>query len=214
MPLPVSPPVTSTRPSLKSVAVCPDRAEFMGAATVKTPLVSNRSALAVGPVVSEPPEMRTLPSWRSTAAAPERTSPRGFQDCQEPAGTLGTDAVRKNTHSRTKTDVAKILLTMRKWVLRTELSVSPKQSFPGYRNDLLKGGPTGETIRPREYLQREGQTGWEMPPSKTFPFHHLGSPTSQAPKADERTLLFPARDWLFGLPPTGSRAPSSTWNLD
>src|SRR6476646_4055346 len=149
MPLPVSPPETSTRPSPNNVAVCPDRAEFMGAVAVKAPLVSNRSALVVGPAVLEPPEMRTLPSWRSTAAAPERTSPMGFQDCQVPVGTVGTDAVKKNTHSSTRTDVVKTLLTIRKWVLRTELSVSPKQQFSGlsqrftYGRAKLDGGRTG-----------------------------------------------------------------------
>ena len=66
------------------------------------------------PVEFEPPEMSTLPSCRSTAAAPERTSPMGFQDCQVPAGTLGTDAVRKNTHSSTSVDVVKNLLMRRK----------------------------------------------------------------------------------------------------
>ena len=140
MPLPVSPPVTSTRPSPNNVAVCPERAEFMGAVAEKAPSVPNRSALAVGPAGLEPPEMRTLPSCRSTAAAPERTSPMGFQDCQVPVGTLGTDAVRKNTHSSTRTDVVKSLLTMRKWVLRTELSVSPKQQFSGLSQRFTYGG--------------------------------------------------------------------------
>jgi hypothetical protein len=64
----------------------------------------------------------------------------GFQDCQVPVGTLGTDAVRKNTHSSTRTDVVKTLLTMRKWVLRTELSVSPKQQFFGLSQRFAYGG--------------------------------------------------------------------------
>src|SRR6476661_9181194 len=182
MPLPVSPPETSTRPSPNNVAVCPDRAEFMGVVAVKAPLVSNRSALAVGPAGLEPPEIRTLPSCRSTAAAPERTSPMGFQDCQVPVGTVGTDAVKKNTHSSTRTDVVKNLLTMRKWVLRTELSVSPKQQFSGLSQRFAYGGANRGDNQATRTLAGGGPNWMGDAPVQDIPFPPLRQPNKPGAK--------------------------------
>ncbi len=149
IPLPVSPPVTSTRPSPSSVAVCPERGEFIAAATEKTPLVPNRSALADGPEAFAPPAIRTLPSCSKTAAAPERTSPMGFQVCQEPAGTLGTDAVRQKTQRTMIADVVRNLLRAGTVSSpETEISLNPERAISGLNpTHCLQGrqGRQGET---------------------------------------------------------------------
>src|SRR6266478_3836565 len=141
----VVPPATRTRPSERTVAVCPERGVCMTAAAEKFPSVPKISALATGPLALLPPIMSTRPSCNSTAAASERTSPMGFQVCHVPVGTLGMEAVSKKTQDRTSRGESQKLLRKRIFILlRHRIAPGADRDLPEVRTGGTNRGENRE----------------------------------------------------------------------